>query len=79
MNFYFSVSSNLFQSRPFVATRKKLCFFLFKVSTDHLFDNLESDKRNNCFGKRSEKRLGFWIQKSVRILLDRLLEVHLSL
>ena len=81
VNFCFSLWSNLIQSRPFVcsAPKKKLCFFLFKVSIDHLFDNLEFEKRNNCFGKTSGKRLGFWIQKSVRILLDRLLEVHLSL
>ena len=60
-------------------TWKKLCFFVFKVSIDHLFDNLESEKRNNCFGKKSGKRLGFWIQKSARTLVDRLLEVRLSL
>ena len=60
-------------------TWKKLCFFVFKVSINHLFDNLESEKRNNCFGKKSGKRLGFWIQKSARTLVDRLLEVRLSL
>ena len=27
---------------------------LFKVSVDHLFDNLESGKRNYCFGKNLE-------------------------
>ena len=41
----------------------------FKVSVDHLFDNLESEKRNNkLFGKKSGKILKFWIQKSVQIL-----------
>ena len=33
-----------------------LCFF--KVSVDHLFDNLESGKKNYCFGKSLE----FWIK-----------------
>ena len=28
-----------------------------KVSVDHLFDNLESGKRNYCFGKKSRKSL----------------------
>ena len=28
----------------------------FKVSTDHLFDNLESGKRNYCFGKKVCKK-----------------------
>ena len=32
--------------------------FFFKVSVDHLFDNLESGKRNYCFGKSIE----FWIK-----------------
>ena len=81
VNFCFSFWSNLIQSRPFVCSvpEKKLCFFVFKVSIDHLFDNLESEKRNNCFGKKSGKRLGCWIQKSARTLVDRLLEVRLSL
>ena len=29
----------------------------FKVSVDYLFDNLESGKRNYCFGKMSGKNL----------------------
>ena len=28
----------------------------FKVSIDHLFDNLESRKINNCFGKKVWKK-----------------------
>ena len=36
---------------------KKLCCCVFKVSVDHLFDNLESGKKNYCFGKRLEKVL----------------------
>ena len=41
---------------------KSLCSFSFgKVSIDYLFDNLEYEKRNDCFGKRLE----LWIQKSV--------------
>ena len=31
----------------------------FKVSIDHLFDNLESEKVNHCFGKGLEKVLNF--------------------
>ena len=37
----------------------------FKVSIDHLFDILESEKR---FGKKCGKSLEIWIQKSVRTL-----------
>ena len=33
--------------------------FFFKVSIDHLFDNLESGKINYCFGKSLEKVLNF--------------------
>ena len=40
----------------------------FKVSIDQLFDNLESGKRNYCFGKMSWKSLEFWIKKSVPTL-----------
>ena len=36
---------------------------IFQVSFDHQFDNLESGKINSCFGKKSGKRLEFWIQK----------------
>ena len=39
-----------------------------EVSIDNLFDNLESGKRNYYFGKKSGKRLEFWIQKSARTL-----------
>ena len=28
-------------------------FFFFKVSIDHLFDNLQAGKRNYCFGKKA--------------------------
>ena len=57
--FFFSFLSNLIQSRPHVcsAARKKALFLAsFKVSTDHLFDNLESGKRNYCFGKKVGKK-----------------------
>ena len=40
---------------------KDLFLQFLKASTDHLFDTLESGKRNCCFGKS----LGFWIQTSV--------------
>ena len=36
---------------------------IFKVSFDHLFDNLESGEINSYFGKKSGKSLEFWIQK----------------
>ena len=35
--------------------------FLY-VSIDQLFDNLECEKRNYCFGKKSGKSLELWIQ-----------------
>ena len=38
---------------------KKLYPVFFKVSIDHLFDNLESEKVNYCFGKGLEKVLNF--------------------
>ena len=50
---------------------KRLCCFLFfKVSINHLFDNLESGKRNYCLEKKHEKSLEFWIQESVRALSE---------
>ena len=39
-----------------------LRFSFFKVSFDHLFDNLESGKINYCFGKSLEKVFFFWIK-----------------
>ena len=48
---------------------KKALFLPFlEVSIDHLFDNLESGKKNYYFGKKSGKRPEFGIQKSVRTL-----------
>ena len=48
---------------------KKALFLPFlEVPIDHLFDNLESGKKNYYFGKKSGKRPEFWIQKSVRTL-----------
>ena len=43
---------NVIQSRPYVrsASRKSFVPAFFKVSIDHLFDNLESGKRNYCLG-----------------------------
>ena len=46
----YSTSSSCLQS-----TTKKALFLRFKVSIDHLFDNLESGERNYCFGKSSGK------------------------
>ena len=43
-----------------VHREKSFVTALFKVCIDHLFDNLESGKRNYCFGKKSlEKVLNF--------------------
>ena len=50
-------------------TWKKLLRF-FKVCIDHLFGNLESRKRNYCYGKKSGESLEFWIQKSLRTLCE---------
>ena len=57
---------NLIQSRLYVCSaswNEKLCScgFFFKVYIDHLFDNLESGKRNHCFGKTVWKNS--WILK----------------
>ena len=38
------------------------------VHIDHLFDGLESGKRNYWFGKKCGKSLEVWIQKSARTL-----------
>ena len=55
---FFSFWSNLIQSCMDVREKALfLCFF--KVSIDHLFDNLESGKVNYCFGKGLEKVLNF--------------------
>ena len=42
--------------------KKSLFLRFFKVSIDHsdLFDNLESGKRNYCFGKKSGKVLNLF-------------------
>ena len=41
----------------------------FKVSIDYVnLISLSLEKRNYCFGKKSGKSLGFWIQKSVQTL-----------
>ena len=60
--FYYSLFwSNLIQFYPYMcrAPRKKA---LFLRRVDHLFDNLESGKRNYCFGKSLEKVLNFGSQ-----------------
>ena len=41
----------------------KIAWFLrFYMSSDQLFDKLECEKRNHCFGKKSGKSLEYWIQ-----------------
>ena len=47
------------------STKKALFFASFKVSTDHLFDNLESGKRNYCFGKKVCKKSGILDPKNL--------------
>ena len=61
----------------FAAHHEKSFVPFFKVSIDHLFDDLELGKRNYCFEKRSGKSLEFWIQKSVRSLMTVLLSSKL--
>ena len=41
-----------FCSAPRKPMKKSFVPAFFKVSIDHLFDNLESGKRNHCFGKK---------------------------
>ena len=55
---FFSCWSNLILSRLHVM-EKAFFLHLFKVPVDHLFYNLESGKRNYCFGKSLEKVLNF--------------------
>ena len=52
---FFSLWSNLIQSRRAFAVHREKSFVpaFVKICIDYLFDNLESGKRNNCFGKRS--------------------------
>ena len=47
---------------------KKLCSCFFKVTIDHLFDNLESGKRNYCLGKKSGN--------SVELILEQRIYMH---
>ena len=67
---FFSFWSNLIQSRPYVFTASWKIFVpaFFKVCINHLFDNLESGKRNYCFGKKVSKKSWILVQKSVRTL-----------
>ena len=54
--------SNPFQSRSYVCSALwKFCPAFFKVSIDHLFDNLESGKKS-LFWKKSQGKVEFWIQ-----------------
>ena len=56
--FLFSFWSNLIQSSPYVFTASWKIFVpaFFKVCINHLFDNLESGKRNYCFGNEVSKK-----------------------
>ena len=68
--FFFCFGHILFNLARMFAAHHEKSFVpaFFKVSIDQLFDNLESGKRNYCFGKMSWKSLEFWIKKSVRTL-----------
>ena len=61
---------------------KKLCScrIFFKLSIDHLFHNLESGKRNYCFGKSLEKVLNFGskICTNPVLMFQRKKAMHLS-
>ena len=52
---FFALWSNLIQSRRAFAVHREKRFVpaFLKIRIDHLFHNLESGKRDNCFGKRS--------------------------
>ena len=56
-------------ARAFAAHLAKSFVPAFFVPIDHLFDNLESGKRNYHFGEKSQKSREFWIQKSLRTLV----------
>ena len=56
----------LFNLACMLTAHHEKCFV--KVSIDHLFDNLESGKRNYCFEKGLEIVLNFGSKKSVRTL-----------
>ena len=55
--FFFLVKSD--RTFAVVHREKSLGSAFFKFGIDHLFDILESGKRNNCFGKKSGKSLEF--------------------
>ena len=78
---FFRFGQILFNLARLFATHHEKSFVpaFFTVSIDHLFDNLECEKRNYCFGKKSVKSLECWIQKSVRTLvIENFLETNLS-
>ena len=56
------------------------CGFFFKLSIDHLFHNLESGKRNYCYGKSPEKVLNFGskICTNPVLMFQRKKAMHLS-
>ena len=67
MIFFFFVLVKSYSISPVrlqcVHREKSYVTAFFKVCIDHLFDNLESGKRNYCFGKKSlEKVLNFGLQ-----------------
>ena len=69
LNFFVFIKS--YSIRAYFAAHHEKSFVpaFLMVSIDHLFLNLESAKRNNCFRKKNRKTLEFRIQKSVRTLI----------
>ena len=59
VNFFVFIKS--YSIRAYFAAHHGKSFVpaFFKVSIDHLFNKLESGKRNYCFGKKMEKLLNF--------------------
>ena len=76
MVFFFILVKPYLISPIFAAYHEKnLVPAFFKVSTDHLFDNLMSGKKNYLFGKTLEKVLNF----GSMCLPDRAREMSLKL
>ena len=55
-------------ARMFAAHYESFVPAFFKVSIDHLFDNLDSEKKS-LFWKKRLGKVEFWIQKPVLTLL----------
>ena len=61
--FFFRFGQILFHlTCKFAVHWEKSFVSVFEVWIDHLFDSLESGKRNYCFEEKSGNSLEFWIQ-----------------